>query len=148
MEFKLRHKGKDKNRSIKTQLSLTIVCFAVICCLCLGTIASFLNFKTSNSILSDSAVETTKQAAEIASQKIANLQNGAIQTGIMKSLADPNVSVEDKKGIIARQEKLYGLSLGQVLDASGKDLFSGKDYSSRAWQTGESYYLCDVSQGT
>jgi methyl-accepting chemotaxis protein len=133
MKFKLRQQSKDKNRSIKTQLALTIVCFAVICCLCLGTIASFLNFKSSNTILSDTAVETTKQAAEIASQKIANLKNGAIQTGIMKSLADPKVSVEDKQGIITRQEKLYGLSLGQVLDASGKDLFSGKDYSGREY---------------
>ncbi|WP_042272705.1 methyl-accepting chemotaxis protein [[Clostridium] dakarense] len=110
---------------------MTIVCFAVVCCLCLGSITSFLNYKTSNSILSKTAVETTKQAAETVSQKITNLKNAATQTGIIKEISDPKVSVEEKQSIITRQEKLYGLSLGQILDANGKDLFSGKDYSGR-----------------
>ncbi|MBO3444716.1 hypothetical protein [Clostridium sp. CCUG 7971] len=117
MNFKLREKSKEKNKSIKTQLALTIVCFAVICCICLGAITSFLNYKTSNSILSKTAVETTKQAAETVSQKITNLKNAAIQTGIIKELSDPKVNLEEKQSIITRQEKLYGLSLGQILDA-------------------------------
>ena len=131
MNFKLREKSKEKNKSIKIQLALTIVCFAVICCLCLGAITSFLNYKTSNNILSNTAVETTKQAAETVSQKITNLKDAAIQTGIIKEISDPKVSLEEKQSIITRQEKLYGLSLGQILDANGKDLFSGKDYSGR-----------------
>lgn len=131
MKFKLGHKSKDKNKSIKTQLTLTIVCFAVICCLCLGAITSYLNYKTSNEILSKTAIETTKQAADTVSQKLTNVKNAAIQTGIIKELSDPKISVEEKKNIITRQEKLYGLSLGQIIDASGKDLFSGKDYSGR-----------------
>ncbi|MGL5640710.1 MAG: cache domain-containing protein, partial [Paraclostridium sp.] len=131
MKFKLGHKSKDKNKSIKTQLTLTMVCFAVICCLSLGVITSYLNYKTSNTILSRTAVETTKQAADTVSQKLTNVKNAAIQTGIIKELSDPKISVEEKKNIITRQEKLYGLSLGQIIDASGKDLFSGKDYSGR-----------------
>ena len=131
MKFKLRQKSKDKTKSIKTQLTLIIVCFSVICCLCLGAITSYLNYKTSNTILSNTVVETTKQAAATASQKITNLKNAAIQTGIIKEISDPKVSVEEKKSIITRQEKLYGLSLGQIIDANGKDLFSGNDYSSR-----------------
>ncbi|HSQ89502.1 methyl-accepting chemotaxis protein, partial [Romboutsia sp.] len=131
MKFKLRHKRKDKNKSIKTQLTLIIVCFAVICCLLLGAITSFLNYKTSNTILSDTVVETTKQASENVSQKIMNLENAAIQTGIIKELSDPNVSIEEKQSIITKQEKFYGVSLGQIIYADGKDLFSGKDYSER-----------------
>lgn len=133
MKFKLGHKSKDKNKSksIKTQLTLTMVCFAVVCCLSLGVITSYLNYKTSNEILSKTAVETTKQAADTVSQKLTNVKNAAIQTGIIKELSDPKITVEEKKNIITRQEKLYGLSLGQIIDASGKDLFSGKDYSGR-----------------
>ncbi|AUN13338.1 methyl-accepting chemotaxis sensory transducer [[Clostridium] sordellii] len=131
MKFKFGHISKEKNKSIKIQLALTIVCFSVVCCLCLGAITSYLNYKTSNTILSKTAVETTKQAADTVAQKLTNVKNAAIQTGIIKELSDPKVSVEEKQNIINRQEKLYGLQLGQILDVSGKDLFSGKDYSSR-----------------
>ena len=143
MKFKLRLKSKDKNKSIKTQLTLIIVCFAVICCLLLGAVTSFLNYKTSNDILSNTVVETTKQASENVSQKIINLENAAIQTGIIKELSDPKVSVEEKQRIMTKQEKLYGLSLGQIKYADGKDIFSGKDYSDREYfkisMTGKSY---------
>ncbi|WP_373600684.1 methyl-accepting chemotaxis protein [Paraclostridium bifermentans] len=129
MTFKLKNKNKDK--SIKTKLTLIIVCFVVTCTLLLGTITSFLNYKTANTILGDSIIETTKQASEIVSQKIINLENAAIQTGIIKELSDPNVSVEEKKSIMTRQEKLYGLTVGHILDLNGVDLFNKKDYSER-----------------
>ncbi|CEP79482.1 methyl-accepting chemotaxis protein [Paraclostridium sordellii] len=131
MKFKFGHIRNEKNKSIKIQLALTIVCFSVVCCLCLGAITSYLNYKTSNTILSKTAMETTKEAADTVSQKLINVKNAAIQTGIIKELSDPNVSTEEKQNIINRQEKLYGLKLGQILDVSGKDLFSGKDYASR-----------------
>ncbi len=143
MKFKLRLKSKDKNKSIKTQLTLIIVCFAVICCLLLGAVTSFLNYKTSNDILSNTVVETTKQASENVSQRIKNLQNAAIQTGIIKELSDPKVSKEEKQRIITKQENFYGVSLGQIKDTDGKDIFSGKDYSDREYfkisMTGKSY---------
>lgn len=142
-KFKLGHKDKVKNKSIKTQLTLIIVCFVVLCCLSLGVITSFLNYKTSNSVLSNTVVETTKQAAEVVSQRIENIKNAAIQTGIIKEISDPNVSVEEKQAILNRQEKLYGVYLGQIIDVNGTDLFSGKDYSDRDYfkisMAGESY---------
>ncbi|MDO7203787.1 cache domain-containing protein [Paraclostridium bifermentans] len=64
-------------------------------------------------------------------KKITNLKDSTIQTGIIKELSDPKISVEEKQNIITRQEKLTGLTLGQIIYADGKDLFSGKDYSSR-----------------
>ncbi|RDY23208.1 hypothetical protein CHF27_009680, partial [Romboutsia maritimum] len=131
MKFKLRRKGEGKNKSIKTELTLTIVFFAVFCCLFLGAITSYLNYKSSNNVLSKTVVETTKQAAKTVSQKIINVQNAAIQTGIIKEISDPKISKEEKQSIISRQEKLYGLSIGQIMDVNGKELFSGKDYSGR-----------------
>jgi len=148
MKFKLRRKSKDKNKSIKTQLTLIIVCFAISCCVLLGAITSFLNYKTSNTILSDTVVETTKQASENVSQKIMNLQNAATQTGIIKELSDPKVSKEEKQSIITKQEKFYGVALGQIMDVNGKDLFSGKDYSERdyvkASMSGKAYLSSPV----
>lgn len=129
--MKLKLRSNNKHKSIKTKLILIIVCFAVFCCLILGAITSFLNYKTSNDILSNTVVETTKQASQNVSQKIINLENVAIQTGIIKEISDPKVSKEEKQSIITRQENLYGLSLGQIIDINGKDLFSGKDYSER-----------------
>ncbi|CEN80120.1 methyl-accepting chemotaxis protein [Paraclostridium sordellii] len=131
MKFKLWHKRNGKSKSIKNKLTLIISCFVVICCLLLGATTSFLNYKTSNNILSKAVVETTKQASETISQKIINLENAAIQTGIIKEISDPKVSKEEKQNIIARQENLYGLTLGHILDLKGIDSFSGKDYSDR-----------------
>lgn len=148
MEFKLGRKNNNKSVCIKTKLTLIIVCFALVCCLLLGSITSFLNYKTSNDILSKTIEETTKQASENVSQKIMNLKNAAIQTGIIKEISDPKISIEEKKGIITRQEKLYGVSLGQIIDVNGKDLFSGKDYSSRDYfkisMTGKAYMSSPV----
>ena len=79
---------------LKTKLILITVGFAVICCTLLGAITSFLNYKTSNDILSNTVVETTKQASENVSKRIASLQNAAVQTGIIKELSDPKVSKE------------------------------------------------------
>lgn len=129
MQFKFRKKGKIK--SIQTKLILIIVSFVVVCSLLLGAISIYFNYKSSNNVLANTVVETTNQASEVVSQKIVNLQNAAIQTGIIKEISDPKVSVKEKQSIITRQEKLYGLTLGQIIYADGKDLFSGKDYSER-----------------
>ncbi len=131
MKFKLLHKTKVKNKSIKTKLTLIIVCFVIICCLFLGAITSFLNYKTANNILSKTTVETTKQAAQTVSQKIINLENAAIQTGIIKEISDSKVSKEEKQKIITKQEKLYGLTVGHILDTNGIDFLNEKDYSER-----------------
>ncbi|TAN68983.1 methyl-accepting chemotaxis protein [Paraclostridium sordellii 8483] len=152
MKFNLGHKRNDKSKSIKTKLTLIISCFVVICCLLLGAITSFLNYKTSNNILSKAIVETTKQASETVSQKIINLENAAIQTGIIKEISDPKVSKEEKQNIIARQEKLYGLTLGHILDLKGIDTFSGKDYSDREYfkiaMSGKSYMSSPIISKT
>jgi methyl-accepting chemotaxis protein len=131
MKSKMKTNMKYKNRSIKTQLTFIIVCVVVVCCLLLGSITSYLNYKTSNEILANSVAEITKEASQTVTQKIKNLKDATIQTGIIKELSDPKVSVEEKQNIITRQEKLTGLTLGQIIYADGKDLFSGKDYSSR-----------------
>ncbi|MCU9808571.1 MAG: methyl-accepting chemotaxis protein [Paraclostridium dentum] len=131
MKSKMKTNIKYKNKSIKTQLTFIIVCVVVVCCLLLGSITSYLNYKTSNTILANAALENTKQASQTVAQKIKNLKDATIQTGIIKELSDPKISVEEKKNIIAREEKLTGLTLGQIIYADGKDLFSGKDYSSR-----------------
>ncbi len=148
MKFKLRYKIKDKNKSIKTKLILIIVLLVVICSLFLGVITSILNYKTANHVLSKTIVETTKQAAENTSQKIRNIQNAAIQTGIIKEISNPKISKEEKQNILTNQEKLYGLSLGQILDVNGKDLFSGNDYSDREYfkisMTGKEYISSPV----
>ena len=131
MKSKMKTNMKYKNKSIKTQLTFIIVCVVVVCCLLLGSITSYLNYKTSNEILANSVAEITKEASQTVTQKIKNLKDATIQTGIIKELSDPKVSVEEKQNIITRQEKLTGLTLGQIIYADGKDLFSGKDYSSR-----------------
>ncbi|MDU3803584.1 methyl-accepting chemotaxis protein [Paraclostridium bifermentans] len=148
MKSKMETNMKYKNKSIKTQLTFIIVCVVVVCCLLLGSITSYLNYKTSNEILANSVAEITKEASQTVTQKIKNLKDATIQTGIIKELSDPKVSVEEKQNIITRQEKLTGLTLGQIIYADGKDLFSGKDYSSRDYfkisMQGDSYMSSPV----
>ncbi len=148
MKFKFKVRERRKSTSIKTKLGLISISLVVIPCLLLGIIANLLNYNTANSILSDTVVETTKQASQNISQQIINLKNAAIQTGIMKEISDPNVSVEEKQKIIHEQEALYGVSLGQIIDANGTDLFSGNDYSDRDYfkisMAGEAYMSSPV----
>ena len=120
-----------KSKSIKHKLIFTIVSVVIASCLLLGTITSYLSYKSSNQLLEESSLEETKQASKIASQTIKNLKDVVIQIGIIKELSDPKVSIEQKKDIMEREEKLTGLTIGQVIYADGKDIFSGKNYSNR-----------------
>ncbi|MDO7203788.1 hypothetical protein Q5M85_05985 [Paraclostridium bifermentans] len=69
MKLKMKTNIKYKNKSIKTQLTFIIVCVVVVCCLLLGSITSYLNYKTSNTILANSVAETTKEASQTVAQK-------------------------------------------------------------------------------
>lgn len=148
LNFKLRRSKNIKNKSIKTKIILIVSGFIVLCSLLLGTITSYLNYKSANNVLSDTVIKITEQAAENISQKITILKNATIQTGMIKQLSDPNVSVEAKQQIMNEREEMYGLYLGQILDANGIDLFSGNDYSEREYfkisMTGEAYMSSPV----
>ncbi|MCU9814265.1 hypothetical protein [Paraclostridium sp. AKS73] len=68
MKSKMKTNMKYKNKSIKTQLTFIIVCVVVVCCLLLGSITSYLNYKTSNEILANSVAEITKEASQTVTQ--------------------------------------------------------------------------------
>lgn len=148
MKSKIKLKGRYKSKSIKTQLTFIIVCVVVVCCLLLGSITSYLNYKASNTILTNTVLEDTTQASQTVAQKIQNLKEATTQVGIIKELSDPKVTVDQKKEIMTREEKMTGLTLGQLIYADGKDLFSGKDYSSRDYfkvsMKGDSYMSSPV----
>ena len=131
MKSKFKISKNLKSKSIKHKLIFTIVSVVIASCLLLGTITSYLSYKSSNQLLEESSLEETKQASKIASQTIKNLKDVVIQIGIIKELSDPKVSIEQKKDIMEREEKLTGLTIGQVIYADGKDIFSGKNYSNR-----------------
>ena len=131
MKSKFKISKNLKSKSIKHKLIFTIVSVVIASCLLLGTITSYLSYKASNQLLEESSLEETKQASKIASQTIKNLKDVVIQIGIIKELSDPKVSIEQKKDIMEREEKLTGLTIGQVIYADGKDIFSGKNYSNR-----------------
>jgi methyl-accepting chemotaxis protein len=129
--MKITSKIKGENKSIKTQFTLIIVCLVVISCLLLGGITGFLNYKTTNEILSNTVVETTREASQHISSEIRSIQMAAMQTGTLKKMSDPKISIDEKKSLISAQAKLYGFERGNLLDINGNSYFDGNNYSDR-----------------
>ncbi|MCR8746808.1 methyl-accepting chemotaxis protein [Romboutsia lituseburensis] len=152
MKFKILRKNKEKSKSIKTQLILIIACFVALGCALLGSITSYLNYKTANSILSKTVVETTKQVSQNISQKIESLENAVIQIGMIKELSDPKISIEEKQNILIKQEQLYGLSSGKILDVNGNDIVNGKNVTDREYfkiaMSGKAYISSPIKSKT
>lgn len=133
LNFKRKIKNNKKSKSIKSQVTFMIIRFVLATCLLLGIISSFLNYKTANHILLNTIEETAKQTSKNISSQIRLIQAATMQTGCIKELSDPNVSIEEKQQIMTKQEKLFGLQRGKVIAADGYSYFNGDNYSDREY---------------
>ncbi len=93
--------------------------------LIIGIVGSVLNFSSAQSILNKSMTETVKLAASRVQTEIERYKSIASEIGCISSLTEPaNADIECKERITK-----YSLEACGVIDASGKDILSGVDYS-------------------
>lgn len=120
-------------KSIKTKILLCMTVTILVALFALGTISIFLNVQSTNETLQQTLLETVEVAAErIEEELIANL-NVALDTGTISTLTDKKSTLEEKKEVIDQRASLHGYQRGNVLDASGKSVFTGEDFSDREY---------------
>ena len=112
-------------KSIKAKILAAMMGVGLVSSLIIGIAGSVLNFSSAESILHKSMAETAKLAASRVQTEIERYKAIASEIGCISSLTEPaNADIECKERI----EK-YSLEACGVIDASGKDILSGADYS-------------------
>lgn len=112
-------------KSIKTKILVAMMSVGLFSSIIIGVVGSVLNFSSAQSILNKSMTETVKLAASRVQAEIEQYKSIASEIGCISSLTEPaNADIECKERITK-----YGLEACGVIDASGKDILSGADYS-------------------
>ena len=112
-------------KSIKTKILVAMLSVGLFSSLIIGIVGSVLNFSSAQSILNKSMTETVKLAASRVQTEIEEYKSIASEIGCISSLIEPaNADIECKERITK-----YSLEACGVIDASGKDILSGVDYS-------------------
>ena len=112
-------------KSIKTKILVAMMSVGLFSSIIIGVVGSVLNFSSAQSILNKSMTETVKLAALRVQAEIEQYKSIASEIGCISSLTEPaNADIECKERITK-----YSLEACGVIDASGKDILSGVDYS-------------------
>lgn len=118
-------------KSIKTQITAVILIFVLSLCAIFGTTSCILNYTTASQVLQQALTKTALISADRVAAEIKIIQNVAVEAGCKQPLADPAVSVEVKKNMVAAMAKQYGFTRGNLLDFQGNSYFDGKNYAER-----------------
>jgi len=105
----------------------------VIALLIVGGIAMGLNYTSTISTLEQTMTETAQLASERVYHELTGYENLISEIGSIPDLSDPAVSVEEKKAIIDARAEHFGFVRGNLLDKNGMSLFTGQDFSDRAY---------------
>lgn len=120
-------------------MTLTVL----ISLLLVGGISVYLNYASTNDTLEQTMQETAILAAERVEKEIAIQKAVAIETGSIARLANPDLSVAEKKSIIDQRAKTHDFVRGNIIDANGISIFDGNNYADRTYyqkaMRGESY---------
>lgn len=115
--------------SIGYVITKRILMVVLVANLILGGICAVLCYLSSINILNKTIEETSVLASGRIQGQLQKLEAIACETGSIEKLASPVTETEEKKAIINQRVKRYDLLRGTVLDVSGKDIFTLKDYS-------------------
>lgn len=131
------------HETIKGKITFSVLALVIISLALLGIVTSVLNNHSTNSTLEQNMKETSEVAAERVEWELTSYRNLAEDLGLMTRLSNEDASLEEKQQIIDERVKAHDLVRGNILDASGVSIFTGTDYSDRAYfqaaMAGESY---------
>ena len=121
------------NESIKGKITLSVLALLSGSLLVLGIISVFLNTHSTTSTLKRTMEETARVASERVQWEMTSYVNLVKELGMVADLSDENVSVEEKQAIVDGRVNMHQLVRGNVLDANGTSIFTGKEYADRAY---------------
>ena len=116
-------------KTIKGRIARLVIIVVVAAILIVGGVSILLNYNSTNKMLEQTMTETAKLAAERVGQELNKYETIAMEVGSIARLSNAEIAIEDKKAIIDQRVSTYNFVSGDILDASGKSIFSGMDYS-------------------
>lgn len=116
---------KIQNKILVPMLILVAVSLALV-----GGISAYLNYQSTFSTLNQTMTQTCAVAAQRIGHQLKENINIALEAGSVARLANSETALADKKAIIDQRVKSYDFTGGGILSKAGRDLFTGKNYSS------------------
>lgn len=116
-------------KKIRSKILVPMLLLVTVSLVLVGGIASWLNYKSTFSTLEQTMSQTCTIAAQRISHQLKENVNIALETGSIARLANPDTKLSDKKAIIDQRADSYDFVGGGILDPSGLDIFTQKNYS-------------------
>lgn len=128
-------KRKDDGRfvSIEEKISKRFGQVIMLCCIVLGIVTSVLSYISSISAVSETINDTSDVAAHYVSASLKEFVAIAYKTGSIARLADSGKSAEEKAAILQQRINDHNMEGGYLLDSSGIDVITGRDFSNREY---------------
>lgn len=120
-------------RSIKTKILVCMTLTVLVSLLTVGGISMYLNYASTNDTLEQTMQETAMLAAERVEKEIDIQKAVAIETGSVARLANPELSIAEKKAIIDQRAKTHNFVRGNIIGTDGISIFDGNNYADRAY---------------
>ena len=131
IDGKMKGDGKMKENSIRRKIMLRMSATILVATLLTGMIGAIMNYNSTMTLVEQTMLEAVKLAANCVEGELQAYSNIAYEVGCIHELSDEAVTVERKQQILNERVKTYGFERGNILDASGKSIFDGTDYSER-----------------
>lgn len=127
-------KFKEKmQKTIKTKITVTVLAIVIISMYLLGSISIYLNYSSTMSTLEQNMTEAAELASERVQWELQSYLNLVTNLGATARIAKDSATVEEKQTIIDERVKAYDMERGNILDKDGTSIFSGEDFSDRAY---------------
>ena len=120
-----------KENSIRKKIMLRMSVTILIATLLTGIIGAVMNYNSTMTLLEQTMLEAVELAAKCVEAELQAYSNIAYEVGCVQELADETISVEEKQQLLNERVKTHGFERGNILDATGKSIFDGTDYSER-----------------
>ena len=120
-----------KETSIRKKIMLRMSVTILIATLLTGIIGAVMNYNSTMTLLEQTMLEAAELAADVVEAELQAYSNIAYEVGCVYELSDGSVRTEAKKLILDERVKTHGFERANILDATGKSIFDGTDYSER-----------------
>lgn len=87
-------------KSIRTKITLCLILTVLVSLVASGTSSIMLNYNSTMATVEQMMTETAVLAAGRAQQELTAYKNAVMEIGRIQELADPEVSLEEKRAII------------------------------------------------
>lgn len=123
------NRRNGKQSTIRKELMVEICILVSIPMILLGSVASFLIYRSTGATLEQTMEQLSDVAADEVQERLESIKNVAVEAGCVERLSSNSSSTADKQTIIDQRVEIHGYQRGNILSLTGKSIFDGTDYS-------------------